>query len=99
MQKAKIAELKNNLSRYLEHVREGGTVLVFDRDRPIARIIPLQRGGRSTDEDEARLAELERRGVLRRGTGKLPRWLGRRKSPRISGSVLQDFLDERESGW
>ena len=31
MKKAKIAELKNNLSRYIDHVREGGSVLVFDR--------------------------------------------------------------------
>ena len=41
MKKARIAELKNNLSRYLEHVRGGGSVLVLDRDRPVARIVPL----------------------------------------------------------
>jgi len=29
MKKAKIAELKNNLSRYLEHVKAGGSVLVL----------------------------------------------------------------------
>ena len=43
MKKARIAELKNNLSRYLEHVRGGGSVLVLDRDRPIAQLAPLTR--------------------------------------------------------
>ena len=43
MKKAKIAELRNHLSRYLEYVRAGGSVLVLDRDRPVARVIPLDR--------------------------------------------------------
>ena len=33
MKKAKIAELKNHLSRYLDHVRSGESVLVLDRDQ------------------------------------------------------------------
>ena len=41
MKKAKIAELKNHLSRYLDHVRSGESVLVLDRDQPVARIVPL----------------------------------------------------------
>lgn len=44
MKRARIAELKRHLSRYLDHVREGGSVLVLDRDRPVARIVPLQGG-------------------------------------------------------
>ena len=31
MKSAKIADLKNNLSRYLAHVRAGGEVMVLDR--------------------------------------------------------------------
>jgi len=38
MKKAKIAELKNHLSRYLDHVRSGESVLVLDRDQPVAQI-------------------------------------------------------------
>jgi len=45
MKSAKIAELKNNLSRYLDCVKAGGTVTVLDRDRPIARIVSLSRSG------------------------------------------------------
>jgi prevent-host-death family protein len=42
---AKIAELKNNLSRYLDYVKAGGAVMVLDRDRPVAQIVPLSRPG------------------------------------------------------
>ena len=42
MKRAKIAILKNNLSRYLAHVRGGGTVLVLDRDQPVARLMPVR---------------------------------------------------------
>ena len=40
--KVKTAELKNNLSRYLRRVRETGeTIVVYDRDKPIAMLGPL----------------------------------------------------------
>lgn len=100
MKSAKIAELKNNLSRYLDHVKAGGSVTVLERDRPVARIVPLSAaGGRRAGGEDARLAFLERRGVIRRGTGGLPDWLGRRRPPRLRGSVLKDLLAERGSGW
>jgi prevent-host-death family protein len=41
VKRAKIGELKNNLSKYLDHVRSGGSVVILDRDRPIAEIVPL----------------------------------------------------------
>jgi len=99
MKKAKIAELKNNLSRYLEHVRGGGAVLVLDRDQPVAQIVPLKATGRASGDRKARLVRLERRGLIRRGAGGLPEWLGTRRPPRLRGSVLRDLRGERESGW
>lgn len=99
MKKARIAELKNNLSRYLEHVRGGGTVLVLDRNLPVARIVPLHEAPRDGGTDAERLTRLERRGLIRRGTGGLPDWLGRRRPPKLRGSVLRDLLEERRSGW
>jgi antitoxin (DNA-binding transcriptional repressor) of toxin-antitoxin stability system len=98
MKKARIAELKNNLSRYLDHVRGGGSVLVLDRDQPVAQIIPLPGAGREAPGHDDRLARLERRGLVRRGIGGLPDWL-RRRPPKLHGSVLQDLLNERRSGW
>ncbi len=99
MKKARIAELKNNLSRYLDHVRGGGSVLVLDRDQPVAQILPLQSTVKGARGHEERLARLERRGLIRRGAGGLPDWLGRRRPPRLRGSVLKDLLNEREGGW
>jgi antitoxin (DNA-binding transcriptional repressor) of toxin-antitoxin stability system len=99
MKKARIAQLKNNLSRYLEHVKGGGSVLVLDRDQPVAQIVPLHAPSSDSGAKDARLARLERRGLIRRGAGGLPDWLGRRKPPRLRGSVLKDLLAEREGGW
>src|SRR2546426_10295827 len=96
MKKAKIANLKNNLSRYLEHVRGGGSVLVLDRDRPVARLVPLpHEGARGASE---RLARLERQGLIRRGTGGRPPGLATRKPARPPGGGLRGLLEKRERG-
>lgn len=101
--KAKITQLRNGLSRYLDHVRAGGSVLVYDRDKPIAEIVPLTRAKPKSkkDLDEARLARLEARGAIRRGTGDLAEWFKTHKPIKIPGgaSVLKALLEERESGW
>lgn len=99
MKKAKIAELKNHLSRYLDHVRSGESVLVLDRDQPVAQIVPLAWPAADARGHDARLAQLERRGLIRRGSGGLPEWFGKRKPPRLKGSVLKDLLAERGEGW
>ncbi len=99
MTKARIAELKNNLSRYLQHVRRGGTVLVFDQDEAVAQIIPPPHAEPKAATAADRLGRLERRGLIRRGTGGHPDWFGRRKPPRLRGSVLRNLLREREEGW
>lgn len=41
MDRVKIAELKDHLSRYLRDVERGAEVEVTDRNRPIARIVPV----------------------------------------------------------
>ena len=40
MGEVRIADLKARLSEHLRSVRNGETVTVFDRDTPVARIIP-----------------------------------------------------------
>jgi len=69
MKRAKVSELKAHLSRYLADVRSGATVLVCDRNTPIARLVPE---GELPDvqirEPSRPLAELRRmRGVRPRG--------------------------------
>lgn len=46
MTRVKIAELKNNLSKYLRAVENGETIEVLHRDRPIARLVPIEQRGR-----------------------------------------------------
>lgn len=77
MNAVKIADLKNNLSRHLAHVREGGELTVLDRNTPIARIVPFaprQAGpgkpgqARAAErEAAAHVAELQRLGILGAG--------------------------------
>jgi antitoxin (DNA-binding transcriptional repressor) of toxin-antitoxin stability system len=56
MMDVKTAQLKNKLSYYLRRVRERGeTVVVYDRDEPIAMLGPLTG---STDWKQRRLAVL-----------------------------------------
>jgi prevent-host-death family protein len=35
-----VRELKNSLSRYLKRVKDGETIVVTERGRPVARILP-----------------------------------------------------------
>jgi antitoxin (DNA-binding transcriptional repressor) of toxin-antitoxin stability system len=42
MRTAKVSELKSKLSAYLSEVRGGATVVVYDRNTPIARLVPFQ---------------------------------------------------------
>lgn len=41
MKRIGIAELKDHLSEHLRAVEQGGEVIVLDRKRPIARIVPM----------------------------------------------------------
>jgi prevent-host-death family protein len=101
MKKAGIAELRNNLSRYLDHVRAGGTVTICDRDRPVAQIVPLEHAKpRTKADDEARIARLERKGIIRRGKGDMKDWLKHHPPVKVrGGSLVKTLLEERESGW
>jgi antitoxin (DNA-binding transcriptional repressor) of toxin-antitoxin stability system len=99
MKYAKIGELRDRLSRYIDHVREGTEVLVLDRDRPVARLVPAGGSSPAPAEDAGRLLDLERRGLLRRGKGRYPDVLRRVRAARVKGSVLADLRAERESGW
>ena len=76
---------------------------MYDRDTPIAEIVPLRRSKRRSkkDLDEERLARLERKGAIRRGTGDLAEWFKTHKPIEIPGGagVLDALLEERESGW
>jgi len=99
MKRAGIAALKNNLARYLDQVRGGESILVMDRNRPVAQIVPPPTNGRGLVAEEDRLARLEKKGLIRRGSTGSLKWLAKRRPVKLKGSVLRDLLDERRSGW
>ena len=56
MQTVNIADLKNNLSAWLEQVRNGEELIVKDRNTPIARLMPLTSGEDLDAEEESLVA-------------------------------------------
>lgn len=95
MQNATISELKNRLSAFLDKVKAGETVVVFDRDQPVARIERIT----GADAVADRLARLERSGLIRRARKRLSVSAIREASlPRSKQSVLQALIEERREG-
>jgi antitoxin (DNA-binding transcriptional repressor) of toxin-antitoxin stability system len=95
MKRTGIAELKNRLSYYLRHVRSGGSILVYDRERPIARIDPV--ADPSLHDPSDRTAVLERSGVIRAPVSELGEgWLARRVP--VDCDVVAALLSERNEG-
>jgi prevent-host-death family protein len=78
MRSTNIADLRNRLTQYLKEVRAGEEIIVRDRQRPIAKIIPF------SVEDEDRDADLVAAGLMRKGTGKLPASFWKSRRPRVS---------------
>ncbi len=54
MQTVSIADLKKNLSAYLEQVKNGEELIIKDRNRPVARLMPLMSDA-DLDAEEAAL--------------------------------------------
>lgn len=96
MQTAAVSELKASTSEYLAKVKSGEEILITDRGTPIAKIIPLRR---TEDALAARMMQLERAGMIRRGSGGITEefWMAPRPQDR-QGGALTALLAEREDG-
>lgn len=96
MKSAPVSKLKATLSEYLAKVKAGEEVMITERGKPIAKIVPLPKNGSSLSPH---LQELARAGLVRLGSGKLPAgfWkLPRPKDPK--GLAVQALLEERAEG-
>ncbi len=95
MKNARISELRDRLSEYLARVRKGETVIVYDRDTPIARLEPI--GPRPDDWPEW-VREAERRGIVTppkiRDGARLPD----PQKPKKPVGLLEALLEERRTG-
>ena len=93
MRSANIAELRNRLTQYLQEVRAGEEIIVRDRQRPIAKIVPF-----TVDDDDADDAALVAGGLMRKGSGTLPPsfWKARRSRVSFKGAVAAVSADRDE---
>ena len=100
MEKTTISQLKARLSAYLRKVRAGQTILILDRDEPVARLerVGGREAGASDQDVDDRLTRLDRAGLLRRGTRRLDVERLRTAKPRADTSLLEALVDERRAG-
>jgi prevent-host-death family protein len=96
MKNARISELRDKLSEYLAKVRKGETVIVYDRDTPIARLEPIAPAAGDVPEW---VREAERRGIARpprnRNAAKITLPPPKTKKP---ARLLEALLEERRTG-
>ncbi len=94
MRTVNISDLKARLSAHIKIVREGEEVLVCDRNRPVARIVPCHLEDQSTQE-----RRLVARGVLTPPLKKRPLTTVWPKPPgRVSDKIMEQvWREEREN--
>jgi len=60
MRTAKISELKAKLSAHIQYVKNGEEVLIFDRNKPVARLVPAA----PIDDEDERMRRLIAKGIV-----------------------------------
>lgn len=89
MAKVGVRELKNRLSEYLGRVKQGETVTVTERGRPVAELIPAH-----SSALRQRFEPMIRAGLLRWGGGK-PRGLTRPIRAKGGASASRIVIEDR----
>lgn len=93
MESAAISEFKARLSEYIGRVKAGEEILVTDRGKPVARVVPV-----FLNEDmDAQVLHMEKEGLIRRGGRALPGefWTMEKLSD-PGGAILKALIEERE---
>jgi prevent-host-death family protein len=85
MYSVNIAELKNNLSSYIEQVKAGKEIIIRDRNLAVARLVPLS-GNEAPDDELMRLAA---QGKIRLGEGPIDDDYWKLKLPRVKTGAIK----------
>jgi prevent-host-death family protein len=97
MKTAAVSELKAKLSEYLSQVKAGNEILITDRGKPVARIMPVSAADEKTRKRS--LALMERQGLIKLGASRLPKNFWRmQRGDDPGGVVVKALLEEREEG-
>lgn len=93
---AKIAQIKNHLSQYLQKVRMGETILVYDRNEPVAKIEMIKH---SSHSNLSHLHDLGKKGIIKIGRNNFKKDFFIEKLPELKGgiSLTQELIQERRS--
>jgi prevent-host-death family protein len=93
MKSVAVSTLKATLSACLAKVKAGEEVIVMERGKPIAKLVPLPRHG---EIGSAHLRDLARAGLVRLGSEKLPAGFWKMRRPRDRrGQAVRALLSER----
>jgi len=96
MKTAAVAKLKATLSEYLARVKAGEEVIVTERGKPIAKLVPLAYDTSGVPRD---VLELARAGLVRLGSGTLPDNFWTMPRPRDRrGAAVKALVDARAEG-
>ena len=102
MKVANLADVKNELSRYVALVRRGTRVRILVRGVPAADLVPVDKLSDTSEGDELELNELEKQGLIRRAVPKLTSPEQReldRPGPRVRGGrAVETLVAERRGG-
>lgn len=90
MKQAAVSELKARLSEHLDMVKRGEEVLVTERGKPVARIVPV---ARESLKDEW-VRGLVSRGVVRAGHARVRPLLSHLPVCTVSEGAVRRALDE-----
>jgi prevent-host-death family protein len=90
MKVASLSKAKNSLSRYVALARRGERVRILVRGVPAADLVPAD----TSSDGDGELAELERKGLLRRGKGGVAPEI-ERPGPKVRGDAVGAFLRAR----
>lgn len=93
MKTVAVSYLKASLSGCLARVQAGEEILVTDRGRPIAKLVPINKGA---TEIPSRLAGLEKAGLVHIGAGLSPDFWDLLLPADPDDRVLRALLAERE---
>lgn len=95
MKTVNIAELKNQLSRYITEVRAGQEIVIRDRSLAVARLVPIAHPTSPDDE----LLTLASQGKIRLGEGSLEESFWKMRAPRVPRAALHNAIRaERDDG-
>lgn len=99
MKAAKVSELKAGLSKYLARVKRGEQVLITERGKPVAKLVPLPPRPPGLEAEEwDRLLEMERQGRLTipERVGLTPEFWEMPRGDDPAGTVVQQLIDDRK---